>query len=235
MDSNIPLEGKEVVLRASGIVRTFKSPDKTVEVLRGIDLEVARAEVVGIIGASGVGKSTLLQILGSLDSPDAGTITIAGEDIHHLRGRALDRLRNEVMGFIFQFHFLLPEFTALENVMMPALIGNRGAGRAQTDARRWLERVGLGHRLEHRPGELSGGEQQRVAVARALVNDPVVVFADEPTGNLDDVTGDEIHRLIRELADDESRTFIVVTHKRGFAEYADRVLVLSEQRLDVLE
>jgi lipoprotein-releasing system ATP-binding protein len=182
-----------------------------------------------------VGKSTLLHILGSLDRPDSGSVTIHGQNVHALEGRALDQLRSRTIGFVFQFHFLLPDFTALENVMMPQLIARKSVGDASKAATRWLERVGLGHRLSHRPGELSGGEQQRVAIARALVNGPAVVFADEPTGNLDDDTGEEIHRLLRDLATTEDRTFVVVTHKRRFGAIADRMLVLADKRLNPAE
>jgi len=151
--------------------------------------------------------------------------------VHALAGRALDRLRNQTIGFVFQFHFLLPEFSALENVMLPALVARRPAAEAAEAAKHWLERVGLSARVSHRPGELSGGEQQRVAIARALVNGPAVVFADEPTGNLDDATGEGIHRLIRELADGEKKTFVVVTHKTQFGSFADRTLVLANRTL----
>jgi lipoprotein-releasing system ATP-binding protein len=224
-----------VVLAASGISKTFRGTEGEIEVLRDVDLTVSRAEVVGIVGASGVGKSTLLHILGSLDRPDAGEVRIGGKAIHGLRGKELDRLRSRVIGFVFQSHFLLPDFTALENVMIPRLVVGQGAGRAAADAQRWLEKVGLGARLGHRPGELSGGEQQRVAVARALVNDPEVVLADEPTGNLDDETGEEVQGLIRTLADEEGKTFVVVTHKRGFGRHANRVLLLADKRLAPLE
>jgi lipoprotein-releasing system ATP-binding protein len=225
----------EIVLRASGLGRTFEGTNGEIVVLRGVELDVARAEVVGILGASGVGKSTLLHILGSLDRPDDGTVTVDDVDIHTLKGPSLDELRNRKLGFVFQFHFLLPEFTALENVMMPALVGGRSASQASAVAREWLDKVGLTARAGHRPGELSGGEQQRVAVARALVNDPEVVLADEPTGNLDFETGEEIHRLIRRLADDEKKSFVVVTHKRAFVEHADRVLLLADGRLAPME
>ena len=152
-----------------------------------------------------------------------------------LSGRSLDQMRSSTLGFVFQFHFLLPDFTALENVMMPALVSRRPVADAARDAEKWLERVGLADRRAHRPGELSGGEQQRVAIARALINRPAVVFADEPTGNLDDATGEGIHRLIRELASEERETFVVVTHKRQFAAYADRTLELANHTLNVLE
>jgi lipoprotein-releasing system ATP-binding protein len=223
------------ILEAHGLSRRYRGTGVEVDVLRDVSLTVAEGQVVCIVGASGVGKSTLLHILGSLDRPDAGQVAIRGEDIHRLKGPALDRLRNATLGFVFQFHFLLPEFTALENVMMPGLVARQSPADAARRARQWLERVGLGARLSHRPGELSGGEQQRVAIARALVNEPAVVLADEPTGNLDDETGEGIHRLIRELARDEAKTFVVVTHKRQFGVFADRVLVLADGRLSDVE
>jgi lipoprotein-releasing system ATP-binding protein len=223
------------ILEAHGLSRRYRGTGVDVDVLADVSLTVLEGQVVCIVGASGVGKSTLLHILGSLDRPDAGRVAIRGEDIHRLSGAALDRLRNATLGFVFQFHFLLPEFTALENVMMPGLVARQTPAEASQRARHWLERVGLGARLTHRPGELSGGEQQRVAIARALVNEPAVVLADEPTGNLDDETGEGIHRLIRELARDEARTFVVVTHKRQFGVFADRVLVLADGRLADVE
>ncbi|HEU4365647.1 MAG TPA: ABC transporter ATP-binding protein [Candidatus Krumholzibacteria bacterium] len=223
------------MLEARGIQRRYRGAGVDVDVLREVSLSVEEGQVVCIVGASGVGKSTLLHILGSLDRPDAGTVTIRGADIHALAGAALDGLRNTTLGFVFQFHFLLPDFTALENVMMPGLVARRSLADAARGARHWLERVGLGERLNHRPGELSGGEQQRVAIARALVNEPAVVLADEPTGNLDDETGEGIHRLVRELAQNEAKTFVVVTHKRQFGAFADRMLVLADGRLSDLE
>lgn len=221
----------DVVLQATGVSKTFRGTGSDIEVLKGVDLTVRRGEVVGIVGASGVGKSTLLHILGSLERPDGGDIRIGGRAIHDLRGKELDRLRNRVIGFVFQFHFLLPEFTALENVMVPRLIDGETAGRAAENARYWLDKVGLSDRLAHKPGELSGGEQQRVAVARALAGGPEVVLADEPTGNLDDQTGEEIHDLIRSLSREQEKTFVVVTHKRSFASCADRVMLLAAGRL----
>jgi len=225
----------DVVLEAAGVSKTFRGTGSDIEVLRDVDLVVRTSEVVGIVGASGVGKSTLLHILGSLDRPDSGRVLIDGSPIHDLKGRELDRLRNRVLGFVFQFHFLLPEFSAEENVMVPRLIEGESPGQAIDRARYWLEKVGLGDRLTHKPAELSGGEQQRVAVARALAGDPKVVLADEPTGILDEDTGDEIHDLIRTLARDEQKTFVIVTHKRGFSKYADRVMVLADKRLDRLD
>ncbi len=228
-------QSADIVLEARGVGRTFPGMAGQIVVLEDVNIAVRRGEVLGIVGASGVGKSTLLHILGSLDHPDIGTVTVGGENIHELKGRRLDELRNRFLGFIFQSHFLLPEFTALENVMMPMLVGGGGNTAAAEAAGMWLEKVGLSDRAGHRPGELSGGEQQRVAVARALVNDPAVVLADEPTGNLDDETGEEVHALIRTLATEEAKSFIVVTHKRSFSEYADRLLLLADRRLSLLE
>ncbi len=223
------------ILEARGISRRYRGTGVEVDVLREVTLSVAEGQVVCIVGASGVGKSTLLHILGSLDRPDTGSVTIRGEDIHALAGAALDRLRNATIGFVFQFHFLLPEFTALENVMLPGMVARRPAADVERDARHWLERVGLGSRAGHRPGELSGGEQQRVAIARALVNRPAVVHADEPTGKQVDETGEGIHRLIRELARNERQTFVVVTHKRHFGEFADRIMLLADGGLADVE
>ena len=219
------------ILSAQGLSRSYRGTGTEVGVLKDVSVEVLEGQVVCIVGASGAGKSTLLHILGSLDRPDTGQVFVRGQDVHALTGKRLDNLRSETLGFVFQFHFLLPDFTALENVMMPALVARRTAADATREATHWLERVGLSDRLQHRPGELSGGEQQRVAIARALINRPAVVFADEPTGNLDDATGEGIHRLIRDLADADRKTFVVVTHKRQFGTYADRMLELVEHSL----
>jgi lipoprotein-releasing system ATP-binding protein len=219
-----------VVLEASGVGRVYRGTGTDIEVLRGVDLSVAEGQVACIIGASGVGKSTLLHILGSLDRPDSGSVTIHGQNVHALEGRALDQLRSRTIGFVFQFHFLLPDFTALENVMMPQLIARKSVGDASKAATRWLERVGLGHRLSHRPGELSGGEQQRVAIARALVNGPAVVFADEPTGNLDDDNARAVLDLFTRLLRPTRKTLLLVTHSALAAALGDRVLELREGR-----
>jgi lipoprotein-releasing system ATP-binding protein len=216
-----------VVIEARGLKKSFEGTKGRIQVLNGLDVGVARGEVLSIVGASGVGKSTLLQILGSLDRPDEGTVEIGGRRVDELTGRELNRLRNRYIGFVFQFHFLLPEFTALENVMMPGLVGRRSWRSAHERAEELLVRVGLADRLNHKPSELSGGEQQRVAVARALANEPEVILADEPTGNLDDASSEGIHELIGQLARDEHKTFVVVTHKRDFAVHAHRVELLS--------
>lgn len=200
----------------------------TLEVLRGIDLDIAQGEVAAIVGPSGAGKTTLLQILGTLSQPDGGTVEIAGQTVGSLRAGELVRLRNERIGFVFQFHHLLPEFTALENVMIPALIGRRPRAAAQKRAGELLELLGVGHRATHKPAELSGGEQQRVAVARALVNDPAVVFADEPSGNLDSVNREELHRLFFRLRDRFGYTFVIVTHDNDLAAMSDRRIAMRD-------
>ncbi|WP_300896967.1 ABC transporter ATP-binding protein [uncultured Alistipes sp.] len=203
----------------------------TLDVLRGVSLEVARGEVVAVVGASGAGKSTLLQIAGTLMRPDGGRVVIDGTDVGALGDRALSRFRNEHIGFVFQFHHLLPEFTALENVMIPALIGRRDKRAAARRAAELLETMGLAERLEHKPAALSGGEQQRVAIARALMNDPAVLLADEPSGNLDSRNREEIHRLFFDLRDRTGQTVVIVTHDEGLAATADRRVVMSDGRV----
>lgn len=200
----------------------------TLEVLRGISLDVANREVVAIVGASGAGKTTLLQIIGTLSRPDEGSVRIADRDVFALDDRALSRFRNESIGFVFQFHHLLPEFTAFENVCIPGLIGHRSRTEVETRARELLDLMGLSARCEHKPGQLSGGEQQRVAIARALINEPAVLLADEPSGNLDSRNRDEIHRLFFELRDRLGQTVVIVTHDEGLASMADRKIVLSD-------
>ncbi len=203
----------------------------TLDVLRGVSLEVARGEVVAVVGASGAGKSTLLQIAGTLMRPDGGRVVLDGTDVGALGDRALSRFRNEHIGFVFQFHHLLPEFTALENVMIPALIGRRDKRAAARRAAELLETMGLAERLEHKPAALSGGEQQRVAIARALMNDPAVLLADEPSGNLDSRNREEIHRLFFDLRDRTGQTVVIVTHDEGLAATADRRVVMSDGRV----
>ncbi len=200
----------------------------TLEVLRGISLDVADRELVAIVGASGAGKTTLLQIIGTLSRPDEGCVWIADRDVFSLDDRALSRFRNERIGFVFQFHHLLPEFTAFENVCIPGLIGHRPRVEVETRARELLGMMGLSARSEHKPGQLSGGEQQRVAIARALINEPAVLLADEPSGNLDTRNRDEIHRLFFELRERLGQTVVIVTHDEGLASMADRKIVLSD-------
>ena len=200
----------------------------TLEVLKGIDFSAEAHEVVSIMGASGAGKSTLLQILGTLLSPDSGSLRIGGEDVLHLKGDALAAFRGRRIGFVFQAHHLLPEFSAEENVMIPALIAGNSMKEARAKAVRLLGEVGLEARLDHKPAELSGGEQQRVAIARALVNDPAVLFADEPTGNLDSATKQEIHRLFFALREKWGQTIIIVTHNPELASLCDRTLTMRD-------
>ena len=218
------------MIQAKGIEKAFGA----LKVLKGIDFSAARAEVVSIMGASGAGKSTLLQILGSLSSPDAGSLIIDGVDVVRLKGNALADFRNKKVGFVFQFHHLLPEFTALENVMIPALIARRSRKEARKEAERLLHDMGLSERLNHKPSELSGGEQQRVAIARALINKPAVLFADEPSGNLDTKTKEEIHSLFFELREKYGQTIIIVTHDPDLAGMCDRSLYMIDgQFVDV--
>lgn len=199
-----------------------------VEVLKGLSLSIAEREVVSIVGASGAGKTTLLQIIGTLSTPDAGSVVINGVDISRLKGSALSRFRNEQIGFVFQFHNLLPEFTALENVTIPALIRGDRRYDAERRAVELLDMMGLSSRLDHKPSAMSGGEQQRVAIARALINSPAVLLADEPSGNLDTRNRDEIHRLFFDLRDKLGQTIVIVTHDESLAAMADRKIVMSD-------
>ena len=201
------------------------------EVLKGVSLEVAQGEVVSIVGASGAGKTTLLQIMGTLSRPDGGRVEIDGQDVSSLGDRALSRFRNAHIGFVFQFHHLLPEFTAFENIGIPALIGRRSRAEAERRATELLAMMGLEARGGHKPSELSGGEQQRVAIARAIVNSPSVLLADEPSGNLDTHNKEEIHRLFFELRDRLGQTVVIVTHDEGLAAMADRRIAMSDGRI----
>lgn len=217
----------QIMIRCSDIHKRFG----TLEVLKGISLEVAAGEVVSIVGASGAGKTTLLQIMGTLLTPDEGRVEIGGREISGLSDNELSRFRNERIGFVFQFHHLLPEFTALENVMIPALIGRRDKAASERRAVELLRTVGLAERSGHKPAQLSGGEQQRVAIARALMNEPAVLLADEPSGNLDSQNREEIHRLFFELRERLGQTIVIVTHDDHLAAMADRRIVLSDGRV----
>ncbi|MDG1914075.1 MAG: ABC transporter ATP-binding protein [Crocinitomix sp.] len=212
------------MLTAKGIYKNYGD----LPILKGIDLAIKKQEVVSIVGASGAGKTTLLQILGTLDTPDRGELIIAEQDVIGLKGNNLARFRNDRLGFIFQFHQLLPEFTALENVIIPALLGNRSKSLSAEKGSELLNFLGLGDRLMHKPSELSGGEQQRVAVARSLINDPDIIFADEPSGNLDSVNSRELHELFFKLKDEMAQTFVIVTHNRELAEMSDRTLEMRD-------
>ena len=213
-----------MILVARHIVKSFG----TLKVLKDVDFQADEGEVVAIVGASGAGKSTLLQILGTLLGPDEGTLEIDGTDVLHLGEKALAAFRNRRIGFVFQAHHLLPEFTALENVMIPALIGGESTAVARNRALELLQTVGLAGRTGHKPSELSGGEQQRVAIARALVNRPAILFADEPTGNLDTRTKEEIHRLFFDLRKKMNQTIVIVTHDAGLAALCDRTCTLRD-------
>ena len=218
----------DVMLSAVGVEKSYAVAGQRLHILRGLDLEVRRGEMVAIMGASGVGKSTLLHVLGGLDRPDAGRIAVDGFTVSGAADAALVAFRNRRVGFVFQFHHLLPEFTALENVEMPLRIARVPRTEAQPVASGLLQRVGLGERLDHRPGMLSGGEQQRVAVARALVRQPALLLADEPTGDLDERTGDALHALLREMHDEFGLTAVMATHNPRLAEQCDRVLRLEQ-------
>jgi len=200
----------------------------TLHVLKGVDLSIQKGEIVSIVGASGAGKTALLQILGTLDTPNEGRLLIDGTDVRALGSKALARFRNNNLGFIFQFHQLLPEFTALENVCIPAFIKRTSRKEAETKARELLDFLGLSERIDHKPGQLSGGEQQRVAVARSLINSPSVILADEPSGNLDSESAENLHDLFFKLRDEFGHTFVIVTHNRDLAGMADRKLHMQD-------
>ena len=221
----------EPVIRAEKLAKTYSEGTLRTPVFDGLDIAVDAGETVAILGASGAGKSTLLHLLGGLDTPTAGEVFVAGRKMSALSDAARGQLRNRALGFVYQFHHLLPEFTALENVMLPVLLNGTSVHDAAVRARDLLESVGLGHRLEHKPGELSGGERQRTAVARALVNKPACVLGDEPTGNLDEKTAANVFGQMLELNRAQRTSLVLVTHDRGLARKLDRVLELHEGRL----
>jgi lipoprotein-releasing system ATP-binding protein len=215
------------MIKTEGITKRFG----TLQVLKGIDLTIDKGEVVSIVGPSGAGKTTLLQIMGTLDKPDEGTVWIDGANVERMKRRELSRFRNRNIGFVFQFHQLLPEFTALENVMIPAYIGNASKSEAKKRAKELLAFMGLSDRADHKPNQLSGGEKQRVAVARALVNNPAVVFADEPSGSLDSKNKAELHQLFFDLRDKFGQTFVIVTHDEHLASITDRTIHLNDGQI----
>lgn len=212
------------MIKANNITKSYGS----LQVLKGVNFEAAKGEIVSIMGDSGAGKTTFLQILGTLEKPDGGSITIKDEEVFRLSQKRLSRFRNENIGFVFQFHHLLPEFTALENVCIPGFIGKRKRSEVEKRAEELLDFLGLKDRMDHKPSAMSGGEQQRVAVARALINNPGVILADEPTGNLDSKNAEELHRLFFQLRDEFQNTFIVITHNPGLANLADRKLQMVD-------
>lgn len=217
----------EKMIEVQGITKSFGE----LQVLKGIDLIIYKGEVVSIVGPSGAGKTTLLQIMGTLDKADEGTVYINGEDVGKLKEKELSAFRNKQIGFVFQFHQLLPEFTALENVMIPALIQGVSGSEASRRARETLDYLGLAERASHKPAELSGGEKQRVAVARALINRPAVIFADEPSGSLDSRNKEELHQLFFDLREKLGQTFVIVTHDEGLARLTDRTIHMVDGRI----
>ena len=216
-----------MILEAVQIYKSFGQ----LPILRGVDLSVEKGEIVSIVGASGAGKSTLLHIVGTLDRPDKGQITIAGTDISALNEKKMSLFRNKHIGFVFQFHHLLPEFTALENVCIPAFINRTGRKEAERRGMELLERLGVAHRAQHKPGEMSGGEQQRVSVARALINQPALILADEPSGNLDSENAASLHQLFFELRASLGQTFIIVTHNEELANISDRTVHMRDGQI----
>ena len=219
------------MIKAVNLQKSFRTGGLEVKVLKGVDLEIVPGEMVAIVGASGVGKSTLLHILGTLERPTVGEVLFHGEHLFQKSESELAAFRNRQIGFVFQFHHLLPEFTALENVAMPALIAGMRHAEALSRAGKWLARMGLSDRLHHRPGELSGGEQQRVATARALIHEPRIVLADEPTGNLDTAAGDALFQLMRSLNEEQGIGFVVVTHNEQLAGHIGRTLRMVDGRI----
>jgi lipoprotein-releasing system ATP-binding protein len=215
------------MLKAAKIIKNYGE----LQVLKGVDIDIRKGEIVSIIGASGAGKSTLLHILGTLDKADSGEIMLNEERVDKLSGKNLAAFRNKNIGFIFQFHHLLPEFTAVENVCIPGWIGGKNKSVTEKRAKELLEKLGLGHRLNNKPGQLSGGEQQRVAVARALINNPAIIMADEPTGNLDSANANEMHQLFINLRNEFQQTFLIVTHNEELARMSDRILQMKDGKM----
>ncbi|MGL4568974.1 MAG: ABC transporter ATP-binding protein [Fusobacteriaceae bacterium] len=226
-------ENREKVLELKGVNKIYEGKNEVLHIIRDLDLVIEKGDFISIMGKSGSGKSTLLNLIGMLDKVTQGTIIIDGTDISKIKDREKDKLKNEKLGFVFQFHYLLSEFTALENVMLPALVHNfKNKKVVEKEAIELLNEVGLGERLNHKPSELSGGEKQRVAIARALINNPAILLADEPTGNLDEETSETIHNLFREINGKRGQTIIVVTHSKELANISDKTLFLKKGKID---
>jgi lipoprotein-releasing system ATP-binding protein len=224
-------EQNHILVELTGIIKSFRSGSDSLDVLRGIDMSIQTGEMMAICGASGVGKSTLLHILGTLERPTQGKVSYEGIDVFSLDDNKLAAFRNQVIGFVFQFHHLLPEFTALENVILPLLISGESRGSSTQRGMDLLSDVGIANRSSHKPGELSGGEQQRLAIARALCMNPKIVFADEPTGNLDTTTGESVHQLLRDLNCEKKITFVIVTHNEHLASKSDRIINMVDGKI----
>ena len=220
---------KKIIIKTAGVTKEYQiSKTETLKVLKGINVEIFEGEIVSIVGPSGAGKSTLLHLIGTLDKPTSGEIFFNGENVFKLSSNELARFRNTQIGFVFQFHHLLPEFTAIENVCIASMIGGKSIKEVEEKAKEFLTEVGLGERLNHKPSELSGGEAQRVAIARALINSPKIVLADEPTGNLDSKNSEEVMGLIFDLRKKYNKTFVIVTHNEKFAQMTDRTLKMTD-------
>ena len=225
-------ENREKVLELKGVNKIYEGKNEVLHIIRDLDLVIEKGDFISIMGKSGSGKSTLLNLIGMLDKVTQGTIIIDGTDISKIKDREKDKLKNEKLGFVFQFHYLLSEFTALENVMLPALVHNfKNKKVVEKEAIELLNEVGLGERLNHKPSELSGGEKQRVAIARALINNPAILLADEPTGNLDEETSETIHNLFREINGKRGQTIIVITHSKELANISDKTLFLKKGKI----
>ncbi len=224
-------DSPRVLIEVRGLTKSFRTGQKTIDVLKGIDFQILAGEMLAICGASGVGKSTFLHILGTLENPTSGRVLYEGKDVFALNGNTLSDFRSRFMGFVFQFHHLLPEFTAVENVIMPSLIAGHSRGESIKRGLAILAEVGLTDRADHKPGELSGGEQQRVAIARALCMNPKVVFADEPTGNLDTTTGEAVHQLLMKLNRERGVAFVFVTHNEKLAGKSDRIIHMVDGKI----
>lgn len=226
-------EHREKVLELKGVNKIYEGKNEVLHIIRDLDMTIEKGEFISIMGKSGSGKSTLLNLIGMLDKATDGSIVIDGVDVSKIKDGEKDRLKNEKLGFVFQFHYLLSEFTALENVMLPALVHNfKNRKTVEEEAIKLLNEVGLGERLNHKPSELSGGEKQRVAIARALINNPAILLADEPTGNLDEETSETIHNLFREINGKRGQTIIVVTHSKELANISDKTLFLKKGKID---